>query len=103
MLVVAAVLNQPGLAQTEVNSGVNKISTVESLQKQTVIQGNAEVLGTIELETATERSPAPAKLPATRVIQIRPVQRDFFTPRPVTPAEADATIDRGIQVILDNR
>jgi len=102
LLLVTAALSQPVLAQTKVNSGINKISTVESLQKQTTIQGNAEILGTIELETVTERSPAPAKLPATRAIQIKPAQRDLFTPRPVTPAEVDATIDRGIQVIIDN-
>lgn len=102
VLLVTAALSQPVLAQTEVNSGINKISTVESLQKQTIVQGNAEILGTIELETTTERSPASAKLPATRVIQIKPAQRDLFTPRPVTPAEVDATIDRGIQFIIDN-
>ena len=102
ILLVTAALGQPVLAQTEVNSGINKISTVESLQKRTIARGNAEILGTIELETTTKRSPAPAKLPATRVIQIKPVQRDLFSPRPVTPAEADATLDRGIQVIIDN-
>jgi len=102
VLLVAIASTQPVLAQAKVNSGINRISTVESLQRQTTVQGNAEILGTIELGTTTKRSPTSAKPPATREIQIKPVQRDLFAPRPVTPAEADATIDRGIQVIINN-
>jgi hypothetical protein len=102
ILLVAIALSQPVLAQAESDSGINKISTVESLQRQTTIQGNAEVLGPIELDTNPERSPTPAQLPETREIRIRPEQRDLFTPRPVTPAETDATIDRGIGVIINN-
>lgn len=102
ILLVTIASNQPILAQATVNSGINKISTVESLQRQTTVQGNAEILGTIELGTTTERSPTPTQPPATSEIQIKPVQRDLFTPRPVTPAEADATIDRGIRVIINN-
>jgi hypothetical protein len=100
VLFVAIALIQPVTAQTEANAEPNKISTVESLQRTTV-QGNAETLGTIELGTKTKRSLTPAAPPATRAIQIKPEQKDLFTPRPVTPAEADATIDQGVQVIID--